>query len=164
MTTQLTRQPIELFYSYAQNPQDEGLLTQLDTHLAALKRAGSIATWHKQDIRAGSEHLQETQRHLNTARIILLLISPDFIASEYCYGTEIQRAMQRHDAGEARVIPILLRPCYYPGAPFKKLQALPSNDKPITSWPDRDEAFALVAREIHKAIEGLTLTSTPAPG
>src|SRR5205085_962335 len=128
----------------------------LETHLKMLERSGRITGWHNQNILAGTERPQEIERHLTTARVILLLISPDFIASDYCYGTEIRRAMERHNAGEARVIPILLRPCYYEGAPFEKLTALPRNGKAITTWPDRDEAFAEIAREISKAIAELT--------
>src|SRR5207244_9056582 len=101
MTTQPATQPLELFYSYA--PEDEQLRNILDKHLAMLRHQGLITGWYRHLITAGTERARESMQHLNTARIILLLISPDFIASEYCYSTEIQRAMQRHDAGEARV-------------------------------------------------------------
>jgi hypothetical protein len=92
--------------------------------------------------------------HLDTASIILLLISADFVASDYCYGIEMQRAMERHEAGETHIIPILLRPVDWQSAPFGKLKALPSNGTPITEWRNRDAAFADVAKGIRSIVEG----------
>ncbi len=88
--------------------------------------------------------------------IILLLVSQDFLASDYCYEKEMKRALERHEAGEARVIPIILRPTHLEVTPFSKLQALPTEAKPITLWPDRDEAFVDVVRGIQKVIDRLT--------
>src|SRR5579883_3172295 len=99
-----TREPLEIFYSYA--PQDDTLRHKLDNHLALLRQQGLIRTWHERDISAGSLWAAEIDAHLQAARLILLLISPDFVASDYCYGTEMQAALQRHEAGTARVIPI----------------------------------------------------------
>jgi hypothetical protein len=93
--------------------------------------------------------------HLNTAQIILLLISPDFLASDYCYDIELTRAMERHAAGDASVIPVILREVDWKSAPFGKLQALPKNAFPVTSWENRDQAFADVARGIRQAVEEL---------
>src|SRR6266702_80555 len=123
---------IEVFYSYAH--ADESLCNQLDKHLAALKKQGLIATWHNRQIRAGTNWSEEINKHLKTSQIILLLISPDFIASSYCYSVEMKQALQRHDAGEARVIPIILRPVDWQGTPFEHLQALPKNAKSVTKW------------------------------
>src|SRR5207237_2712073 len=96
-------------------------------------------------------------QHLNTARIILLLVSPDFIDSDYCYGVEMKRAMERHERGEARVIPVILRLVYWKKAPFGKLQALPTDAKPVTSpkWHSQDEAFFDVSEGIRTAVEEL---------
>ena len=96
------------------------------------------------------------------AHIILLLISPDFMASEYCYSKEMLRAMARHNQGEAQVIPILLRPTHWKGAPFGKLQALPTNAKPITdpSWVTQDRAFVNIVTGILMAIEQLPMRSS----
>src|SRR5205085_8297896 len=99
---------------------------------------------------------------LNTARIIILLISTDFIASDYCYSIEMTRALERHKAGEARVIPIILRPTDLKNSPFSRLQALPKDAKPITRWKDRDDAFLNVAEGIRQAISDLTTTSSVA--
>jgi formylglycine-generating enzyme required for sulfatase activity len=101
----------------------------------------------------GEEWAAEIDEHLNSAQIILLLISPDFIASDYCWSVEVERAMVRHDASEARVIPVILRPCDWQGAPFSKLQARPTDAVPVTKWTDRDEAFFDVEQGIKAAVE-----------
>src|SRR5690349_1596615 len=98
---------LEIFCYYAR--KDQPLLSKLRTHLAFLEREGSLNIWHDQDISPGAEWEEEINKHLNTAHIILLLISPVFMTSEYCYSKEMKRAMERHKFGEARVIPILLR-------------------------------------------------------
>ncbi len=142
--------PIEVYYSYAH--EDEPLLKQLDKHLSILKRQGVISGWSDRIISPGTEWEREIDKHLTTAQIILLLISPDFMASEYCYGVEMKHAMERHERGEVAVIPIILRPVYFQGAPFGKLQALPTDAKPVKSksWIDQDEAFFNVAEGIRK--------------
>ena len=143
---------INVFYSYAQ--EDTALAQELDKHLAAMKRSGQIIGWHNRDIQAGAEWKQEIDEHLNTAQIILLLISADFLASEYCYSIEMMRAMERNRLGESRVIPIILRSVDIKGTPFSGLTVLPSNERPVTLWPDRDEAFVNVAQGIRKVVEG----------
>ncbi len=142
---------VEVFYSYAH--KDEDLRNQLAEHLSSLRRQGYITEWYDRQIGAGTQWAEEIDAHLNTATIILLLISSSFLASDYCYGIEMQRALERHDAKEALVIPIILRSVDWRGTPFEKLQALPANGKPITTWPNQDEAFLDVTRGIRKAIE-----------
>ncbi len=144
---------IEIFYSYAH--EDERLRKKLETHLSLLKQEGLITGWYDREIRAGAEWAHEIEAHLNSAHIILLLVSPDFMASDYCYSVEMRRALERHDAKAARVIPIILRPTDWKKAPFNKLQVLPSNHRPITKWSDRDEAFLHVAQDIRKAVDEL---------
>ena len=124
---------VEVFYSYSH--RDEELREELERHLSILKRQGVITAWHDRKIGAGTEWKGQIDTHLNTAHVILLLISSDFLASDYCYDIEMRRAMERHAAGDARVIPIILRPVSWKGAPFEKLQALPKDAKPVTSWP-----------------------------
>ncbi|HYT44947.1 MAG TPA: tetratricopeptide repeat protein [Methylomirabilota bacterium] len=147
--------PIEIFFSYSH--KDEILREELEKQLSLLQRLKLITGWHDRKIGAGQEWEDEIDTHLNTARIILLLISPDFMASKYCFGVEVTRAMERHEQGEARVIPVILRPVYWQGAPFGKLQALPTDGEPIMSryWHNLDEAFFNVAEGIRKAIEKL---------
>src|SRR2546421_3705131 len=148
----MTFEPLEVFYSYAD--PDEPLQKELDKHLRLLQRNGLITTWHKRRILAGTDWVQNLDERLRTASVILLLISVDFVASNYCDGPEITLAMQRHRAGQARVIPILLRPVdNWQGMSFGKLAALPSNDQPVSQWSDRDAAFVDVARGIRDALE-----------
>jgi tetratricopeptide (TPR) repeat protein len=148
---------LSIFISYAH--KDEPLLNELEEHLALLQNQGVITTWHDRDISAGTEWEREIDTHLNTAQIILLLISASFLASKYCYSTEMKRAIEKHKAGEACVIPVILRPVDWKGAPFGRLQALPTKARPITSWSDRDEAFLDVAKGIREAIEKLMIQS-----
>ena len=123
---------VEIFYSYAH--KDQKLRNELEKRLSLLKKNNLIIGWHDRDIQAGKEWEHEINTYLNTANIILLLVSPDFIASGYCYSTEVKRAMERHDSGEALVIPIILRPTIWKDTPFGKLQALPKNSRPVTLW------------------------------
>jgi TIR domain len=145
--------PVKLFYSYSH--KDEALRDELDAHLKILQRQKVIAPWKDRDIEAGAEWNEEIKRELDEAQIILLLISKDFIASDFCWDKEMERAMQRHDAGEAAVIPIILRSCDWKGAPFGKLQGLPKDMKPVNDWADRDQAFTNVAQGIRKVAERL---------
>lgn len=149
-----TRQ-IEVFFSYSH--RDEALRDEMAKHLSILKRQGIISAWYDRDIGAGTEWAQQIDDHLNSAQVILLLISPDFIASDYCFDIEMGRAMERHEAREALVIPVILRPVDWSGAPFSKLQAFPKNAKPITTWDNQDEAFLNVAQGIRKAVEQLAV-------
>ncbi|HEX9002629.1 MAG TPA: TIR domain-containing protein, partial [Blastocatellia bacterium] len=142
---------VRVFISYSH--RDEALRESLDKHLSALRREGSIEAWHDRMITAGTEWAGEIDRNLESARIVLLLVSADFIASDYCVDVEMKRALERHAAGEARVIPIIVRPVDgWDRMPFGKLQALPDLGKPITTWENPDVAFANVAAGIRKAI------------
>ena len=142
-----------IFFSYSH--KDEGLRDQLETHLKLLQRQGVISTWHDRKILPGSEWDREIDRHLERANIILLLISADFIASDYCWENEITRALERHESGAAAVIPVILRACDWKNAPFGKLQGLPKEMKPVTAWEDRDAAWTDVATGIRAIAERL---------
>lgn len=146
-------QPIEVFFSYAH--EDEELRDQLEKHLSTLKKNGFIAGWHDRKIGAGEEWEGQIDKHINSAKIILLLVSADFLASDYCYDVEMRRAIERHEAGEARIIPIILRDVDWVGVPFSSFKMLPSDAKPLTTWENRDRAFADVARGIRKAVEDI---------
>jgi hypothetical protein len=150
----LTSGPIALFYSYSH--RDEELRARLETHLKLLKRQGIIQDWHDRRISAGTEWEGQIHQYLESAHIILLLISADFLASDYCYDKEMQRALARHEAGEARVIPILLRSVDLVGVPFSKLQALPKDAKPVDTWPNQDAAFTNIAQGIRQVALELT--------
>jgi len=99
---------VRLFFSYSH--VDEALRDRLETSLAMLRNEGLIESWHDRRIVAGDEIDAAIDEELEKAEIILLLVSPNFLASRYCYGIEVKRAMDRHKAGSARVIPLILRP------------------------------------------------------
>ena len=145
---------ISLFFSYSH--QDEELRNELAKHLKTLERQGVISAWYDRQIVAGDEWAGKIDTHLETANIILLLVSSDFIASDYCYDIEMKRAIERHNTGEARVIPVILRPVDWYGTPFAKLQALPRDAKPVTSWANQDEAFTSIAQGIRLACRDLS--------
>jgi len=145
-----TATALTLFYSYAH--KDEHLRKELDKQLSLLKRQGHLSTWYDRNISAGTEWAQEIDTRLNSADILLLLVSADFLASDYCYSIEMKRAMQRHETKAALVIPVILRAVEWEDAPFGKLQALPTDARAVTSWPNRDEAFKDVAGGIRKAV------------
>src|SRR3954454_20240504 len=154
--------PISLFYSYSH--KDEALRKRLETHLSLLQNEGVISGWHDRRIAAGTEWDGAISENLDKAGIILLLVSADFLASRYCRDVEVARAMERHEAGTARVIPAILRPVDgWQSAPFGKLQALPRDGKPVAKWRDRDESFADVARGIREAAESLAARAANSP-
>ena len=145
-----TQAPLSLFYSYAH--EDESLREQMEKHLRLLRRQGLISEWHDRQIVAGTQWARQIDSHLETASVILLLISSDFLASDYCYDLEMQRALERNSRGEARVIPIILRPCEWRNAPFATLQVLPRDGLPVTEWDNIDSAFLNIARGIRRAL------------
>ncbi|WP_192881669.1 GUN4 domain-containing protein [Nostoc sp. CENA543] len=151
----MTEVSLKLFFSYSH--KDESLRDELADHLATLKREGVISRWHDRKILPGQERDHQINDNLNTADIILLLVSSNFLASDYCWDVEVKRAIERHNAGEACVIPVILRPVDWKGTPFAKLQALPKNAEPIVSrnWHTTDEAFMDVAKGIRAAVEKL---------
>ena len=146
---------IEVLYSYAH--QDEKLRDKLETQLSLLKQQGYITNWYDRMIGAGRDWENEISEHLNTADIILLLVSQYFLASDFCWSKEMKRAIERHDVGMTRVIPVILRHVNWQGAPIGKLQALPTDAKPVTgsSWHNQDEAFFNIAEGIRKVVEEL---------
>jgi hypothetical protein len=144
-----------LFFSYSH--ADEEQRNQLEKQLMILRRQGVLETWHDRKIGAGNEWKGAIGSHLENDDIILLLISPDFLASDYCYDVEMLRAIERHDSGEAIVIPVFLRPCLWQGAPFGKIQGVPRDARPITKWPNPDEAMLDVATGIKEAAESINL-------
>jgi hypothetical protein len=160
MSTPITANPLEIFFSYSH--RDEKMRSRLEAHLSSLKRERLISGWHDRKIKPGTEWKGQIDDHLNSCQIILLLISADFLASDYCYDVEMDRALARHDAGGARVIPIILRPCDWPWSRFGKLQALPRDGKPVSDWSTHDQAFNEVARGIRRVVEDLSRISESA--
>jgi hypothetical protein len=139
-----------LFFSYSH--KDEDFRDQLEVHLAMLKRQGIIDGWHDRRILAGDEFDKSIDANLERADVILLLVSADFLASDYCYDIEVRRAIERQERGLARVIPVILRPCDWQTGPLGKLLVAPKDGIPITRWQDRDDAFLRVHHQIKLAI------------
>lgn len=144
---------VSVFVSYSH--VDEGLRIELGKHLSVLEDQGIISSWHDRMIGAGTEWEGAIDSHLNSARVILLLISSDFIHSRYCRDVEMKRALARHDERQALVIPIILRAVALKGTPFAKLQALPKDAKPVVTWTDRDSAFVDITDGLRNAIQDL---------
>jgi len=153
-------EPVELFISYSH--RDEKLRRQLDTHLAQLERDRLVKAWHDRRIEAGQVWAREIDEHLDSARVILLLVSSDFLHSDYCYDIEVQCALGKHAAGEAVVIPVILRPCDWESAPFGSLQALPAEGRPVTLWRPKDSGLLDVAKGVRRALTDLRGRKAPA--
>jgi hypothetical protein len=152
--------PLTAFVSYA--PQDDALREELRAHLAVLERQGLVRAWHDGKIVAGQDRSDAVLAQLEQAQVILLLLSASFMASDFCSGVEVKRAMERHARGEAVVIPIIVRPCDLEGVPFMRLQALPRDAKPVTRWSNRDDAWTDVVKGIRRAVELRNAGAPPA--
>lgn len=143
-----------IFVSYATaSTEDKALFDQLTTHLSLLRYHYPCHRWYDSEPSAGSSINQFIEAHLNTADLIILLISADFFASKRCYEFEMKQALARRNAGNAHVISILLRPSNWDLSPLSQSRPLPSNGKPISLWQDRDAAFIDVVQGIRQVIE-----------
>ena len=157
-----------VFFSYSH--ADEELRNELEKHLAGLLRQGVITTWHDRRIGPGEELHGQIDEQLNAADIVLLLVSADFLASDYCHDVEMMRAMERHERGEARVIPVILRPCDWHGAPFGTLMAVPPDGKPVVKHATLDDGFLEVVKAVRQVAGPAhsrgpaARASQPAPG
>lgn len=154
----MTDTKAKIFLSYSH--KDEALKEQLMTHLAILRRKDQIEDWHDRRIIAGQDWEYEIDNELFSADLIVLLISPDFIASDYCYSKELSKAIELHEANHSIVIPVILRPGKWNGAPFAKIQALPRDAKAATTWENIDEAWMNVTEGIEKAIVNISKLKT----
>ena len=140
----------KVFISYAH--KDEEYKDELKTHLIVLQRLGKIEIWDDRAIDAGDEWRPEIMKALESADIILMLISSSFIASDFCYVTELGRALERHEAKTARVIPVIIRSCEWTKLPFGKLQAVPKNGKAISESSNPDAAYTFIAQQISRVV------------
>ena len=139
-----TARSIEVFYSYAR--EDETFVRKLEKQLSTLRQTGVITTWHDRQITPGGEWAKQIDAHLASARVIVLMVSADFVSSDYIWGVEVFTAMQRHQLGTAVVVPIVLREtAFLDRTPFGKLQMLPKDAKPVAAWTRPDQVWASVA-------------------
>ena len=142
---------VNVFLSYSH--RDEELKNQLGVHLGILARERLIEPWHDRRIGAGQDVHGAISESLEAADLVLLLVSPDFLASDYCFEIEMKRALARQQSGSARVIPVILRPCDWHRFPFGHLRPTPQDGMPVSKFADRDEAFLQVSRDIRGAAE-----------
>ena len=153
-----TEAVISIFVSYAHEDDEER--KDLTTHL---RQIPNVAVWDDRAIPAGSNWDEDITTRLNTADIILLLISKDFLDSEYVKDVEIKVALERNEAGDAIVIPILLKSCIWTPR-LGGLQALPSDENLpedknwVTSdaWNRLDDAYTHVARGVMRQVDRLS--------
>ena len=148
VVAEMREEPVRVFISYAH--KDERFRLALEPHLKLLQRQRLITMWHDRLIKPGAEWKDVIDANLEHAKIILLLVSADFIASDYCWEIEMQRALERHEKGEARVTPVIIRDVKWDTVPFAKLQALPEQGKAVDSWQKKDQAWRSVADGIEK--------------
>ncbi|HII4514161.1 TPA: toll/interleukin-1 receptor domain-containing protein [Clostridium perfringens] len=149
------KKDINVFFSYSH--KDENMRNELEKHLKMLKRQGIISTWHDRKIIPGSEFDLQIDKKLKEANIILLLVSVDFLDSDYCYDIEVEQAIKMHESDEAVVIPVILRPCDWSGTKFAKITALPKDAKCVSEWNDKDAAFLNIELGIKKVANELKI-------
>src|SRR5262245_42862483 len=142
---------LRVFLSYSH--ADERFRHELVKHLVLLVRQGLIERWDDRCIRPGDDWKSAIDDRLDQADLILLLVSADFLASDYCYDVEVRRALERHKAGEARVVPLILRPVRWKSAEFGGLMPLPTEGRPVAQWETADAAWADVAEGIARIAE-----------
>lgn len=161
MATPARTVPLDVFISYSH--KDEDLRDALMEHLAALQRERLIRVWHDRKIPAGAAWAGEIDDRLRAAHIVLLLVSPSFIDSDYCYVHELKAALDRREKEGIQVIPVVLRPVEWKGTAFAHLQALPRGGKPVVEWTNRDAALLDVVATLRRLITGEPLEeSSPA--
>ena len=148
----MTGEPFRVFYSYSH--ADIRMLERLRTHMAMLRREGLITEWYDREIEAGSQWREEIERELEAADVILLLVSADFLNSDFCYQEEMARAVERAHRGEVLLIGAMLRPVEgWQGTPFAGFQLVPRDARPISKWSNQDEAYSDVVERIRAALE-----------
>ena len=150
---------LRIFCSYSH--KDSKYRAELEAHMANLLSQGVVKVWHDRLIRPGTDWAQDIDRNLDQANIVMLLVSADFMASRYCMGIELARALERQASEAVRVVPVLVRECDLAGAPFGPLQWLPTGAKPVKRWTDRDSAWTDVVKGLRKVVEDLSQADTP---
>ena len=152
---------MKAFISYSH--KDDMALERLHTHMAVLRREGKIEAWFDREILAGGDLDAEIDEQLESCGLFLLLVSPDFLASDYCVGREMGRALERHHAGEAQVVPIIVQPCDWKSTRLRKLKALPQDGKPVSEWTNENNAYIDVIKELRRVLEAdeMPLTTVP---
>jgi len=144
----------KVFISYSH--KDESHREDLEDHLSMLKRKDVISVWHDRKIKAGDDWKNKIDDNLEEADVIFFLVSPSFLASDYCFDIEVKRAMEKQAKGEAIIISILVRPCDWSDCEFSKFQAVPKDARPITKWEDKDSAWLDAVKKIKSVVTQFT--------
>jgi len=145
---------LKVFISYAH--EDEFYKKELEKRLIPfLRDSALIESWSDGEILGGEEWDQAIKQEIENSQVILFLVSPDFIASEYIQDVEINKALDRYRKGEVIIIPIILRPTDYSDLEISRFQALPKDGKPISTWKDQDEAWYDVSIQLKRIFESL---------
>lgn len=140
----------KVFISYSH--KDEAHRETLEEHLSMLQQNGIVDIWHDRKITAGQEWKGQIDKNLESANIIIFMVSSSFLASPYCRDVEVQRALERYHQKEATIISIIVRPCDWMDSGFSKIQALPKDAVPIIEWPNADRAWLNVVEGLKKHI------------
>jgi hypothetical protein len=131
---------MQLFYSYAR--EDSAWCERLAKQIAGLPPELISEAWYDRKIRPGDNWNGEIGEHLEQADIILILVSSNYFAKDYC-GLEAKLAMKRHESGAALVIPVVLSPCEMSGAEFAKVEAINDPNKPLSSLSKKKQELEL---------------------
>ena len=147
--------PINIFISYSK--EDESYLKPLKTRLDNIKRSFSLNYWSDHHLQAGGKVHQDILRALETADIVLLIVSPDFIATDYCFDIEVQKALQLYEQGKNTVIPIIIRETLdWVNYNIGQLTALPTKGKPLEDWQSADKFWTNVQQGIRERVAELS--------
>ncbi len=148
------KRPTSIYLSYAQ--KDEVLKREFEDYLVILQQNGLISGWVERQVQQGTNWSQVIDPRLLTTDFVLVLVSPSLLASGYCSGAELSEAFKRSAAGETRVIPIILHYANLMGNPLRRVQSLPKNGIPVSSWPDRSEVWENIDQGIRASIKDMT--------
>jgi hypothetical protein len=154
-----SRAAVKLFISYSH--KDERLKSDLQAHLGSLQREGRIEFWHDREIMPGSHWESVIDDHLEGADVIILLVSADFISSNYCWGVEVARALELHKKRSAIVVPVLVRPVSWEATPLRQFQALPIDGRAVSTWQNRNNAWKQVVEGMKRIVNALAHYPSP---
>ena len=149
---------MKAFISYSH--KDESYLEKLKTALAQIRRQGILQDWTDYKIEAGARFNDKIKKELNESELFIALVSPDYIASNYCYEKEFQQAKQLEEQNKIKIIPIICRPCDWKNSPFAEFKALPKEGRPISDWQNEDSSFFNITEMLRSLIQQPTY-STP---
>jgi len=143
--------PISIFLSYAK--EDKPFKDKLLKHLSSMIRRNQIDIWDDEQIAGGQNWKEEIESKLRTAQVAILLVSADFLASDFINDFEIPILLERGKKGEVSIVPMLIRPVYFQGSELSDFKGLPKSGKPISNWQNEDEAWISVVGDLVEIIE-----------